>query len=402
MNRAKRWLYISYYFSCFDRLFFSEINKGGIQSACKLPEFILRESSDEILFIFIVTDYTTYLKLSKVKNVYPIYSKTENSFSSMIKLFLLTLWLIFKFKMKIDVIYSVGYLSIISSLISRVLGIRHFGRFYGTFLSLYYEKNVKNFKLLLEWLSIKLSKDGVIVTDDGTKGNKVLEMMNIPKHKILFIPNGIDKEAIYNIIKNLDKNFEKEKLGLNRYEFIITNISRLARWKRVDLVIRAFHCLLEKYPNLNDKIALLIVGDGNCREELVELVRNLKLHDVYFLGNVSWEESIKYIYISDFITSFYEVSNVGNVLIESLTIGRCVLARDTGDTGKVIENLKNGILLPQEEDELIKSFIFNINMLIKDINKLREIEKQARILSRCFLSWQERVKKEYDWIIDRL
>ncbi len=401
MKHNRKWLYISYYFKCFDKLFFpdKECIKGGIQSACKLPEYILNNTNDEIIFVFIISDFKIYQSLKNFENIFPIYSRKENSFSPFFELFFLLLKLIRKYKF--DLIYSVGYLSLVGSVVSRIFKIKHFSRCFGTFLSLYYEKKIKNVKLFTEWLSIKLHKDGIIMTDDGTRGNVVLEKMHVPRDKILFIPNGIDKEKIFNIIGSMNRNFEREKLGL-KDKFVITNISRIVSWKRVDLVIESFKGLIDYKRDLKDKFFLLLVGDGSQRDKMIKMVEKFGLENVRFLGNLPWEECIKTMFISDCITCFYEVSNVGNVLIEALTIGRCVLARDTGDTKKIIKNWENGILFCKDENKLIKNFIFAVDILYNNPNLLKKIEEGAKVYSQMyFFTWEERIKKEYEWILSR-
>ena len=127
---------------------------------------------------------------------------------------------------------------------------------------------------------------------------------------------------------------------------MITTVSRLTPWKRVDLLIRAFSAV-DATPKSGGRLLLFIAGTGRPAPErkLRAMAAASPRRDcIRFLGDVPQTEVWRIIRSSDVIASFYDLSNVGNVLLEALHLNTVVVARDTGGTSKVISSGKTASL----------------------------------------------------------
>lgn len=93
------------------------------------------------------------------------------------------------------------------------------------------------------------------------------------------INNGINpQEYLFNIKK---RNEMRENLNLKTNDIVIGHVGRFSSEKNHSFLIDIFNELLK----INKNYKLLLVGDGNTREEIEKKVQSLKLEDsVRFLG----------------------------------------------------------------------------------------------------------------------
>src|SRR5699024_5694177 len=117
----------------------------------------------------------------------------------------------------------------------------------------------------------------------------------IEESKITVIPNGVDTAAITPIEK--DEKIIRE-YDLKKYH-VLGFIGSITSYEGLDLVIRAVKELNTRME-LEKKFKLLIVGDGQYRSYLQNLVEELNLQDyVIFTGRVSHDEISQYYSVID-------------------------------------------------------------------------------------------------------
>ncbi len=156
-----------------------------------------------------------------------------------------------------------------------------------------------------------------------------LVLRGISDDNIRVIYNGVDVTAL-----NPNPN-DRSRLPLFSY------VGRLKRYKRVDIVIRAF-ALLDR-PDARLEIA----GKGDDRERLEDLVAKLKLDDrVRFLGFVSEAEKAKLLRRSwaTVLASPKEGWGISN--LESAASGTPVIAADSPGIRESVVDGDTGFLVP--------------------------------------------------------
>jgi glycosyltransferase involved in cell wall biosynthesis len=124
-------------------------------------------------------------------------------------------------------------------------------------------------------------------------------------------------------------------------------IGRLSREKGLSTLLRAMRQL--------PQVRLLIVGDGRMRPALERMVAELQLSGVRFAGYLSGEALNRALAQARFTvvpSEWYENSPYS--VLESLAMGKPVVASRIGGIPELIDEGKDGLLFtPGDEDELV-------------------------------------------------
>lgn len=233
--------------------------------------------------------------------------------------------------------------------------------------------------------ALKTTADIVIMTDDGTQGLQTLKRLGNSSERIYFWRNGV---ANISITDSEIKLF-KERIGITD-KLVFLTVSRLVGWKKVDRAINAFAQIAEKLPSAE----LHIIGEGEEKPNLEMLANNLGVGTiVIFHGAVNQSDVFLYMRSSSIFLSLYDLSNVGNPLLEAMRAGLPIITLDNGDTAKIVKNNYNGILIPESNLDEIP-----IKMLELASNpKLRcQLSTNALEYSNShFWTWEERMETEF-------
>jgi len=258
-------------------------------------------------------------------------------------------------------------------------------RFQGTVMSQYKNNLYYRIRKYPHIQALSTKSDLVIMTDDGTQGDKILSQYNNDS-KRLFIKNGVN--ILEEKMVPIDKKKLREELKIPIDNTILITVSRLVDWKRVERSILAVNELENK-----EKYTLMIIGEGTERKNLENLVKKLEIqNNVKFMGSVKNEEVKRYMQLADIFLSFYDLSNVGNPLLEALCLGKPIITYDVGDTNKVI-NGRNGILLKDVSPKNIAKSIEKIN----NMQTLEEISENAKTYAdKNLYSWKKRMEIEIE------
>ena len=113
-----------------------------------------------------------------------------------------------------------------------------------------------------------------------------LEQFPMAADKLLLLPNGYNEDIFYR--EEVDRETLFDSLGLSyRGEYVILFVGKLAAFKGVDTLLRT----ARRYEWLADReFITLIAGDGEERERLSELHKQLGLRNTFFLGNQKQDE----------------------------------------------------------------------------------------------------------------
>ena len=173
------------------------------------------------------------------------------------------------------------------------------------------------------------------------------------------------------------KKFDRiEQSQFYKKKFII-GIGRLTKQKNFALLILAFEKILKKYPDY----ILLILGDGEQKMKLIELINRLKIQDKVFL--LGFQNNVyKYLLKADcfILSSLWE--DPGFVLLEAGLSNTCVISSNCmNGPQEIISNGKNGFLfennnlndLLRKFDEFKKQDVSELNTKKKYLKK--EIKK---------------------------
>ncbi|MBT7191863.1 MAG: glycosyltransferase [Anaerolineae bacterium] len=163
------------------------------------------------------------------------------------------------------------------------------------------------------------------------------------------ISNGIDLQR-FNTLEMSRKQRASlcEKYGLNPGLPIILHVGRLDTDKRVEVVIQAAAKTMRK-----TSAQLLVIGNGEHREELMHLAQHLGIGDrSHFPGFVSQSGDLPELYrLASIFTTASEIETQGLVLLEALASGLPVVAVNATCISELVIHGQNGLLAaPRDTD----------------------------------------------------
>ena len=259
----------------------------------------------------------------------------------------------------------------------------------------YFEKSSKKVvEYLTKFYCDKTANELIVPTNKIYKLFK--EKYEFEKN-IHIIPTGIEVERFFT--ENVDKSYVqilKKRLKIQKKDFVILFVGRLASEKNVEFLLKATQKLVKKYSN----IKLLIVGDGPDKEKYEDLVEKLAISkNVIFNGKAAWEEMPFYYHCADIFATASTTETQGLTVIEAMAssvVPICI--NDSSFLGTVTHEL-NGLIFNTENE-----FIEEVLKLYLDKKLLERYSSQARIQAEhcSSKSYAERVLEVYNRaIIDK-
>lgn len=137
----------------------------------------------------------------------------------------------------------------------------------------------------------------------------------------------------------LIENFDVKKRNGNVKELLF--LARIEKNKGIYTTLEAFRELLKHYPNL----ILNIVGDGNEWLAAQDYVKQNKIHNVHFWGNLAGQKLADMYINSDIYILPTHYEGMPTTVLEAMTFGMPIVTRPVGGICDFFENYKMGILV---------------------------------------------------------
>jgi len=213
---------------------------------------------------------------------------------------------------------------------------------------------------------------------------KDLVKNGIEDKKIISISTAVDV-GVFSPVPRKDKYKIKRKWKIKKNRKIIGYTGTINEAKGINDFIEIGKLLNQKFKN---NVKFFLVGCGPDLERVKKQVKRDKLEDIFtFFG---FQEDVRpYLGIFDlflFPTHHFEASSLS--LLEAMSMGIPVVARDIGGNRELVVHGKTGCLFKDESPEEVAEIIVG---LLKDKKKREAMGKAAR----------ERVKKYFNeerWI----
>ncbi|MEX0934775.1 MAG: glycosyltransferase [Candidatus Paceibacterota bacterium] len=175
--------------------------------------------------------------------------------------------------------------------------------------------------------------------------------------KVISIPNGIEP---FNLIDKrtarkelIEKTPLRGSIDLwNTQTLWIGSIGELHQNKGIDIAIEAMARIASEFSKHNVSLVYFVIGDGEKREELEQLIRRRRLNPViYLVGFIP--DAQKYLSAFDLFLLPSRKEGLPWTLLEAGYAGLPVIASTgAGGAKDVIANEKNGILVPPDPQKL--------------------------------------------------
>jgi len=202
---------------------------------------------------------------------------------------------------------------------------------------------------------------------------------NFPITKTEIIYNPIDIKRVINLYKlPIKYPFGEDTINL-------INVGQFRYQKRHDL-------LLYTFAKLDNRYTLTLIGDGEKRDELKRLAKELDILDrVAFLGHQ--KNPYAYLRGADLFVLTSEFEGFPNVVLEANLCGLPVVAFETiGVNDEVIKEGINGVLVPFADTRKLYNTIKNINIKEFDKSKMQEMIKEGYSTTSIIKNYQKLLK----------
>ncbi len=209
---------------------------------------------------------------------------------------------------------------------------------------------------------LKFAMKVIVVTQENLDK---LKNNNFKKDRVALVDNGIPIgkfQADRNALIRAQFNLAPNDIG-------ILIVGRLAEEKGHEIFLKAAAQAVKKTANAK----FIIVGDGALRQQLEQLVNELKLAP--YVGFTGIREDMPAVYAScDILVNASYIEGLPMTILEAMASRLAVIATNVGAVPNVIQDQKNGILIkPGDIDALTAAIL----QLVEDQNKREQLGQNA-------------------------
>ena len=194
------------------------------------------------------------------------------------------------------------------------------------------------------------------------------------KHHV--IPYGVN---LSRFSQPNDPSELRADLGIKPDEPVLFSLQRLAKLKRVDIVIRSMEWILKEVPSA----VLVIGGSGTERKALEELAGRIAPERILFRGFIPDDQVPLYFALADLFVFHSLYETFGVVLVEALASGTPIVSVRCGAIPDLVKNDSEGIIVEPESP---------IEMANAVVRLLRQRGRREEMSRNC---WKKALA--YDW-----
>jgi len=197
------------------------------------------------------------------------------------------------------------------------------------------------------------------------------------------IPNGVDFDSFSRVFSYGELTALAEKYDIKADEKIIITVSRLVHKNGVDILLKTAGILSKKYPELKFKV--LVIGDGEEKENLKNLVNKLGIEDkVIFAGSIEPKEISKYLKMSHVFVRLSRSEGLGNAFLEAMAVGTPVVGTAVGGITDFLFDGETGLVVKTNDSE---------NAAVRIYECLSNIQLKEHLVAKA----RDIVRDKYDW-----
>ena len=222
----------------------------------------------------------------------------------------------------------------------------------------------------------------IIITHNKFSADEIISNYSFLENKIQIIPHG---NYIPFIEIEKDKNFARQKIGINENKFVLLFFGMIKSVKGLDVLLKAMPEIIK-----NNKEVILLIAGKPWRDDFSkyeEIIKDLKIEkycklDIKFIdhNNVSL-----YYASSDIVVLPYRRIYQSGVLMMSLCYKKPVIVSDLPSFKEIIVDQETGVFF-SSDDSL--SLAHAVSKLMSDNDLMELVRKNAYNLMEQKFSWQ--------------
>ena len=221
----------------------------------------------------------------------------------------------------------------------------------------------------------------------GTLSKNYLLGLGVKPEKMLVNRNCVDNKALKNIYQNcLPQRINRQKaLNLVSKNFIF--VGRLIDYKNLFFFLEAFGIAQSES---NEDWGVIILGDGEQKEDLQQFVKEKNVRHISFQQGVSWQQVPEYLALSDVLVLPSYSEPWGLVVNEAMACGLPIIVSEKcGCAIDLVKNGENGFLFSPDNIEQLTL------ILRKFMNQEVDLERMGELSEKIIQEYSpENVAKE--------
>lgn len=226
---------------------------------------------------------------------------------------------------------------------------------------------------------IMLRADHVIAVSEAVKDH--VAARGVDTERITVLPNGVNIERFHPFV---DGASIRKRHGLTD-KSVIGFVGSLKPWHGLDFLLDALRHVVERCPGA----VLLIVGDGPGLQALRERVAREGFDErVIFAGRVPHADVPCYLAATDVTVAPYDAPDGFYFsplkVVESLAVGRPVVAPRLGQLERLIRDGETGLLYPCGD---LGAFVDHLVAVLDDSPRRTAMGRRASAWARTHFSW---------------
>ncbi|MCH7527839.1 MAG: glycosyltransferase [Planctomycetes bacterium] len=194
-----------------------------------------------------------------------------------------------------------------------------------------------NQKRRARWLRLK-SAPFTAVSHAGAA--QLQHQLSVPTTNVCVLPNGVDTSRFAPATPQT-RLAARRALAIADHEFVIVTVGALVPVKDHATAIQALH----KHVPKGRSCRFLVVGDGPLAQTLEHQAKKGPTHvRCEFLGRRDDVPDVLHAADLFVLSSRYE--QMSNALLEAMAVGLPVVATDVGDSARMVEHERSGLITP--------------------------------------------------------
>jgi sugar transferase (PEP-CTERM/EpsH1 system associated) len=246
-----------------------------------------------------------------------------------------------------------------------------------------YDLDGTNWKYLQLRKAMRLFIDHYIAVSRDLEG-WLLNSAGIASSRLTQIYNGVDSDKFAPLGIGRPDSLLPERYdpGANK-RCVIGTVGRLVAVKDQQLIIQAVVLLLERNPEWQSILRVILVGDGPLHEELTQQIHAAGLDDIVWMTG-DRDDIPELLQEIDIFVLPSLGEGISNTILEAMSAGLPIVASDVGGTPELVEDGVNGTLFAVGDKG---AFADALAPLIDSSEQRKKLGENA----------QRRVMERFDW-----
>ncbi len=170
------------------------------------------------------------------------------------------------------------------------------------------------------------------------------ERIGVPSEQVTHICNGVDSLQFHPRLEPVAAFGPADFLCENA--FVVGSVGRMVEVKDFISLVRAFLLLLQREPERQSRLRLMLVGDGPCRQSCLDLLAQAGAARMAWLPG-SRDDIPQLMRAMDLFVLPSLAEGSSNTILEAMASGLAVVATEVGGNGSLVQSGRSGNLVPR-------------------------------------------------------